>query len=128
MRRVIGKTINWVLKGDKQETARSLQTASDLKAGAEAAIHAMQILFEDLSTEGVILFDASSGFNSLNRKVALHDIKVASPSFSHILVNTYRTFSRMIIMCGAEIQPIESDVLLCHCDSANSTASLHLRF
>ena len=107
MRRVIGKTINWVLKDDIHEATGSLQTATALKAGSEAAIHAMQTIFEEPLTEAVILIDASNGFNSLNRKVALHNIQIACPSFSHILINTYQTSSRMIIMGGAEIQSTE---------------------
>ena len=90
MRRVIGKTINWILKEDIQEAAGPLQTATGLKAGAEAAIHSMRTIFEDPSTEAVILVDASNAFNSLNRKVALHNIQITCHSFSYILINTYR--------------------------------------
>ena len=107
LRRVIGKTINWVLKDDIQEAAGSLQTATGLKAGAKAAIHVIRTIFEDPSTESAIIVDASNAFIRLNRKVALHNIQIACPSFSHILSNTYRTCSRVIIMDGAEIQPTE---------------------
>ena len=103
LRRVIGKTINWVLKDDIQEAARSLQTSTGLKAGAKAAIHAMRTILEDPSTKGIILVDARSTFNSLNRKVALHNIQIACPSFIHILINPCRTSSRMIIIGGADI-------------------------
>lgn len=41
LRRVISKPRNWVLEDDMQEAAGYLQTAAGLKAGAEAAIHAM---------------------------------------------------------------------------------------
>ena len=71
LRRVMGKAINWILREDIQEAAGSLQAATGLKAGAEAAIHAMRTIFEDPATEGVILVDASNAFNSLNRRVAL---------------------------------------------------------
>ena len=40
LRRVIDKIINVVLKEDIKEAIGSLQTATGLKAGAEAAIHA----------------------------------------------------------------------------------------
>ena len=39
-----------------------------MKAGAEAAIHSMQLIFEDSSTEAVILADANNAFFSINRK------------------------------------------------------------
>ena len=98
---------NFVLKDDIQEAAKSLQTMTGLKAGAKAAIYAIRTIFEDPLTEGVILVDASKDFNSLNQRLALHNIQIACPSFSHNLINSYRTSSRMIIMGGAEIQSTE---------------------
>ena len=41
-------------------------------------------------TEGVLLIDASSAFNSLNRAVALHNVQYLCPQFAPILINTYR--------------------------------------
>ena len=102
----MGKAINWILREDIQEAAGSLQTATGLKAGAEAAIHAMRTIFEDPATEGVILVDASNAFNSLNRRVALHNIQISCP-FSRILINTYRIPSRMIILGGVALQSTE---------------------
>ena len=102
LRRVIGKTINWVLKDDMQEATGLLHTATGLKAGAEAAIHAMWTISENPSF-GIILFHTSNTFNSLNGKVALNNFHIV---FSHILINTYRTSSRTIIMVGAEIQSV----------------------
>ena len=74
LRRIMGKAIYWILKDDIQESAEPLETATGLKAGAEAAIHSMRPIFEDPSTEAVILVDAKNAFNSINRKVALHNI------------------------------------------------------
>ena len=104
LRQAIGKTINWVLKDDIQEAAASIQTATGLKAGSEAAIHSKRTISEDPSTEGVIQVHATNNFNSLNRKVALHNTQIACPSFRHILINDYRNFSGMIIIGCAEIQ------------------------
>ena len=104
LRQAIGKTINWVSKDNIQEAAASLQTATGLKAGSEAAIHSTQTISEDPSTEGVLLVDTTNTFNSLNWKVALHKIQIACLSFKHILINAYRTSSRMVIMGGAAIQ------------------------
>ena len=66
-----------------------------------------RIIFEDSSIEAIILVDANNAFNSINRKVALHNIQVTCPSFSKILINTYRSPSRLIILGGAEIQSTE---------------------
>ena len=40
LRRIVGKTINWVLNPDIQQAAGPLQVSTGLKGGAEAAIHA----------------------------------------------------------------------------------------
>ena len=66
-----------------------------------------RIIFEDSSIEAIILVDANNAFNSINRKVALHNIQVTCPSFSKILISTYRSPSRLIILGGAEIQSTE---------------------
>ena len=105
MRCVIGKTSPD--GGHSQEAAGPLQTATGLKAGAEAAINSMRFIFEDPSSEAIILVDTSNAFNSLNRKVALHNSQITCHSFSYILINTYRNPSRMIILDGAEIQSRE---------------------
>ena len=62
---------------------------------------------KDSSTEAVILVDANNAFNSINRKVALHNIQVTYSSFSKIFINTYRGPSTLIILGGAEIQSTE---------------------
>ena len=108
LRRIMEKAINWILKDDRQESAGPLQTATGLKAGSEAAIHSMRLIFEDSSTEAVILVDANNAFNSINRKLALHNIQVTCPLFNKILINTYRSSSRLIILDGAEIQSTKS--------------------
>ena len=100
----MGKAINWILREDIQEAAGSLQTATGLKAGAEAAIHVMKTIFEDPTTEGVISVDASNTLNSLNRGVALHNIQISYPFFSLFFINTYRIPSRMIILLRAQLK------------------------
>lgn len=41
--------------------------------------------------------DASNAFNSLNRNVALHNIRHTSPAISTILINTYRAPTELFI-------------------------------
>ena len=74
-RRVVGKTIAWVLRDEVQEAAGPLQVSSGIKGGAEAAIHAMRSIFESDATDAVILVDAANAFNRLNRQVAHHNIQ-----------------------------------------------------
>ena len=107
IRRIIGKSIGWTLKGDIQEAAGPLQAATGLPSGSEAAIHAMKQIFENEETDAVILVDASNAFNSLNRRVALHNVQVICPNFSRILINTYRQPSRMIVFGSTDILSTE---------------------
>ena len=66
-------------------------------AGVEAAVHAVRSSFLREDTEAVLLIDASNAFNSLNRVVALHNIRQLYPSFAPILINTYRSAAALYI-------------------------------
>ena len=46
--------------------------------GAEIAIRAATELFEDDASHGILQIDANNAFNSLNQKVALHNLRVQS--------------------------------------------------
>ena len=107
LRRIIGKTIGWVLKKDIQASAGPLQTATGLKGDAEAAIHAMKEVFDNDDTEAIIPVDAKNAFNALNRMVALHNIQILCPPFANILINTYGVPSRLFISGGEEILSAE---------------------
>ena len=67
----------------------------------------MKLIFEQDNTDGVILVDASNTFNSLNRKAALHNIRIICPEFSTVLINTYQLPVRMFIQGGEEILSLE---------------------
>ena len=75
LRRLIGKLLLSVIKKDITTAAGPLQTCSGIKAGIEAAIHAMRQKFEDNQTECILLVDAENAFNNLNRRAALENIK-----------------------------------------------------
>ena len=99
-RRILGKYISWVLRKDIQQAAGPLQTVTGLQGGAEAAIHSMKLIFEQESTDGVILVDASNAFNS-------QKIRVICPEFSSALINTYPLLVPMFIQGGGEILSVE---------------------
>ena len=106
-RRIAVKCISWVLCKDIQQAAGLLQAATGLQGGAEATIHSMKLIFEQESTDGVILVDASNAFNSLNRKAALHNIRIVCPKISTVFINTYRFPVHMFIQGGREILSVE---------------------
>ena len=57
LRSIIGKIVVWQLKEDIKEAAGPLQTCAGHPAGAEAAIHVMQTIFNDETTDAIILID-----------------------------------------------------------------------
>ena len=63
----------------------------------------MRKIFNDHDTEAVILVDASNAFNSLNRQVAFHHIRIICPAFSTILINTYREPTLLVVSGGKEM-------------------------
>ena len=95
------------MKDEIQEAGGPLQVSTGLKGGAEAAIHAMKEIFEDESTDAIILVDASNAFNRLNRKAALHNVQYLCPPFATILINTYRLPARLFLSGGGEISSQE---------------------
>ena len=67
----------------------------------------MRTIYEDQSAEAVLLVDASNAFNSINRNVFLHNVEVICPSIARYVKNCYSVNSRLFIIGGGEIHPIE---------------------
>ena len=55
--------------------AGNLQLCAGQASGCEAAAQAIRDIFEEQSTDALLLIDADNAFNSLNRKVLLHNIR-----------------------------------------------------
>ena len=68
-----------IVRHDVQEAAGPLQLCAGQQAGCEAAVHALRTLFDDASNDGLLLVDASNAFNSLNRALALVNIRKICP-------------------------------------------------
>ncbi len=68
-------------------SAGSVQLCAGQTAGVEAAAHAVQKCFQQDETEAALLVNASNAFNSLNRNVALHNIRFLCPPISTMLIN-----------------------------------------
>ena len=107
------------LKIDFKEAVGPIQVCAGHQAGAEAAIHAMQTIFQEENTEGVLLIDASNAFNSMSRAVTLHNIQIICPRASVTLINTYRNPAQLFIAGGGagyfpEKEPHRETHWLCH--------------
>ena len=72
LRRIIGKTISAMFKEEIKEAVGPLQVCAGHSAGSEAAIHAMNQVFneEGLGADGVLLIDATSAFNDIADDIA----------------------------------------------------------
>ena len=69
----------------------------------------MKAIFEEESTEAILLVDAENAFNNLNRKAALHNIKQLCPTFHRYLANTYQMPAKMIINDQSGLECIYSE-------------------
>ena len=96
-RRIIAKAILNILKKDIQDVVGSAQLCVGQISGIEAAVHAVQSLFECPENEALLLVDASNAFNSLNRKTALINIQRLCPSIATVLINTYRAPTELFV-------------------------------
>lgn len=113
LRRVIGKAIMTVLKGDVINAAGVQQLCAGQKAGIEAAVHAIRQAFEAESSDGLLLVDADNAFNRLNRRVALHNVRIVCPPLATILTNWYRAPARLFVSGGWELSSEEGTTQGC---------------
>ena len=93
----IAKAILNILKRDIQDVVGSAQVCVGQISGIEAAVHAVQSLFECPENEALLLVDASNAFNSLNRKTALINIQRLCLSIAIVLINTYRAPTELFV-------------------------------
>ena len=107
LRRIIGKAINFTIKPHIIDSAGDLQLCAGQPVGYEAAVHAMSEIFAEEETDAVLLVDAVDTFNSINRKVMLHNIKFICPAMAVYTYNCYSTASRLFLQGGKEISSAE---------------------
>ena len=97
LRRIVGKALTTVMKPELIESTGPIQVCAGLQGGIEAAIHAMRQIYEDESTDCILLVDADNAFNSLNRKAALNNIQYICPEIATYVINTYRKPSTLFV-------------------------------
>ena len=82
----------------------ALRTCVGHSVGAEVAIHAMQTILNDDTTDAILLIDVGNAFNCMNRSAALHNMYVICPAIATYVSNTYRHTSRLFVAGGTEIK------------------------
>ena len=107
LRRIIRKVIVSVLKKEAVSSAGSLQVCAGKEAGSEAAIHAIEKISKVESTEADLLVDAENAFNSINRKVFLHNIFILCFIISTFVTNCYASPARLFVIGSSEIKSNE---------------------
>ena len=107
LRRIVGKAIIFTIKPQILESAGVLQLCAGQPAGCEAAVHAMSEMFAEEETDAVLLVDATNAFNSINRKMMLHNIQYICPAMTVYTYNCYITASRLFVQGGKEISSVE---------------------
>ena len=96
-RRILAKAVLSVMKPDIQDASGCLQMCGGQISGIEAAVHAVRTAFDSSDSEAVLLVDATNAFNSLNRQVALQNIRRLCPPLATILINTYRAPTELFV-------------------------------
>ena len=102
LRRIISKAVTRVLRNDIQKGAGNIQTCTGVESGIEAAIHATRETFNRETSDGLLLVDATNAFNTLNRKVALENMKTTCPAFYRFLNNCYQSPADLYIAGSSE--------------------------
>ena len=94
---------------DIQLAAGPLQACAGHEAGCEAAAHvqAMKEIYSHDDTDAILLVDATNAFNVINRRAALHNIRILCQSISTVLNNTYCAPVRLFVMGEGEIESTE---------------------
>ena len=96
-RRIIAKAVLSITQPDIQDALGCQQMCGGQISGIEAAVHAARQAFDSEECESALLIDATNAFNSLNRQVALHNIRRLCPPIATILVNSYRAPTELFV-------------------------------
>ena len=84
-----------------------MQACAGQEAGRESLVHALHEIYEDQSSDAVLLVNASNTFNSINRNAFLHNITIMYPPLARHVRNCYYANFQLFIIGGGEIQSME---------------------
>ena len=107
LRRIASKVVVLHIREDIISAVGSLQVCAGQEIGCESLVHAIHVIYEDQSSEAVLLVDASSAFNTINRNTFLHNITIICPPLARYVRNCYYANTRLFIIGGGEIQSME---------------------
>ena len=110
----IGKTLHQIagmfvvshIGEDITTAAGSLQVCAE-QAGWEPIAPTTHEIYDDLSSEVLLLMDPSNAFNSIKRNVFLHNISIICPPLERCVGIFYYADTRLFIIGGGEVQSME---------------------
>ena len=89
LRRIIGRSITACIKPDLIALGGNSQLCLGQKSGIGHAIHSLRDSFLNKENHAIRLIGPTNAFNSLNRDLALRNIKTICPSLYTSLYNSY---------------------------------------
>ena len=84
-----------------------MQVFAGQEAGYESLVHTMHEIYEDQSSEAVLLVDASNTFNKINRNAFPLNITIICFTLARYVRNCYYANTRLLIMREDKIQSME---------------------
>ena len=91
------QSFNLLFKNGITHTAGALQLSVGQDAGIQAIVHAIHDTFSEETTKPIFLINAENIFSSINRKVALHNMKSLYQLISTYICNCCVTPGRLFI-------------------------------
>ena len=112
-RRICAKAVLVITRPDIKEASANANLCGGQEAAVQAIFHAVTELFEGDECDAVLLADANQGYQRLNRKVALHNLKITCPIMYIVAVNFYGGSSRVFISPDFEVESREGVTMGC---------------
>ena len=96
LQRIAAKVIVTNTIDDIVTSVGSLQVFGGHQAGFDSLIHAMRTVYDKQSAEAVLLVDASSAFNSVDRNAFLRNFEIICPSVTRYVKNNFSLSNQLI--------------------------------
>ena len=107
IRRIMSRAVMRAHKQQIMDSAGDLQLCAGQRGGCEAAVHAINSIYNEEDCDAILLVDADNAFNRINRKVLLHNIRIICPVIATYVINSYCVNARLFITGGCEIKSKE---------------------
>ena len=95
MHRITSKVVVSHTREDIISAVGLLQVCARQEAGCKSLIQAMRKIYQDQSSEAVLMVDASNVFYSISRNAFLHNITIVYPPLARYVRNCYYANTRL---------------------------------